>query len=126
MAVDHGGFQVSSMKNALEFYTKKLGFKLLSLNTNESVREEYAFLDYDGARLELITDLDGDFKKPEITKHFCPHFCLETKDLAGVIETLKKNDIGIIGGPHRVEGEETWLYIRDDDNNVLEYIQWLH
>ena len=126
MGIDHGGFQVSDMAKAVEFYTKKLGFKLLSLHTNEDVREEYAFLDYNGARVELIRDLDGNFTKPEITKLFCPHFCLEADHLNQVIERLQMNDVEIIGGPHLVEGEETWLYIRDDDHNVLEYIQWLN
>jgi hypothetical protein len=23
-----------------------------------------------------------------------------------------------------IEGEETWVYFADPDNNVLEYIQW--
>jgi catechol 2,3-dioxygenase-like lactoylglutathione lyase family enzyme len=126
MGIDHCGFQVSDMTRAIEFYTKKLGFKLLSLNTNESVREEYAFLESGGARVELIRDLDGDYKKPELTKHLCPHACLETDDLTRVIERLQLYDVEIIGGPHIVDGEETWLYIKDDDNNVLEYIQWLH
>lgn len=126
MSFDHCGFQVSDMKKAIAFYTEKMGFTLLFERTNEDVREEYAFLDYDGARLELIEDLDGDFVKPEITKHFCPHACFETKDMNSVIETLKKNGIEIISGPHVVEGEETWLYIKDEDNNVLEFIQWFH
>lgn len=126
MSIDHGGFQVSDMNKAIAFYTKKLGFQLLSRNINEDVREEFTFLEGDGARLELIADLDGEFTKPEITKHFCPHFCLETDDMNRVIARLQMHDVEIIGGPHLVEGEETWLYIKDDDNNVLEYIQWLH
>jgi catechol 2,3-dioxygenase-like lactoylglutathione lyase family enzyme len=126
MSFDHCGFQVSNMQKAIEFYTGKMGFKLLFLRTNEEVREEYAFLDYDGARIELIADLDGNFVKPEITKHFCPHACLETHDMSGVIETLKKNSIPVIGGPHFIEDEEAWLYIKDEDNNVLEFIQWFH
>ena len=126
MAFDHCSFQVSNMKKALAFYQDQLGFQLLSLNINEDVREEYAFLDYQGARLELIADLDGDFTKPALSKHLCPHFCFEVEDLNQMIETLKAKGIEIIGGPHLLEGEETWLYIKDDDNNVMEYIQWFH
>lgn len=29
MAYDHGAFRVRNLENAIEFYTKKLGFKLL-------------------------------------------------------------------------------------------------
>jgi catechol 2,3-dioxygenase-like lactoylglutathione lyase family enzyme len=126
MGIDHGGFQVSDMTKAIEFYTKKLGFNLLFRKTNADVREEYAFLEYHGARVELIMDLDGEYTKPALTKHLCPHFCLEAADLNLVVDMLNLNGVEIIGGPHFVEGEETWLYIKDDDNNVLEYIQWLH
>lgn len=126
MGIDHGGFQVSDMTKAIDFYTKKLGFSLLFRRINEAVREEYAFLEYNGARVELIMDLDEEYVKPALTKHLCPHFCLEADDLNKVVDMLHTNGVDIIGGPHIVEGEETWLYIRDDDNNVIEYIQWLH
>lgn len=126
MGFDHSCFQVSSIEKSIEFYTKKLNFNLLFQSINENMREKYAFLECQGARLELIEDMDGDFKKPEITKHFCPHFCMDTNNMNELMETLKKNDIEIIGGPNVIEGEETWLYIKDEDNNVLEYIHWLH
>ncbi len=126
MAFDHCSFQVSNIEDAIKFYTDKLGFKLLFLHTNEAVREYYAFLEFDGARLELIQDMDGEFKKPEINKHYCPHFCLEVDDLKSVIADLEQNDISILSGPNLLEDEETWLYIKDPDNNVLEYIEWLN
>jgi lactoylglutathione lyase len=29
-----------------------------------------------------------------------------------------------VKGPLKIENEETWVYFSDEDNNVLEYIQW--
>lgn len=126
MSFDHCCFQVSSIEKSIEFYMKKLNFELLFQSINEKLREKYAFLDCNGARLELIEDLDGNFTKQEITKHFCPHFCMDVNNMNDTIDALKKNGVEIIGGPNIVEGEETWLYIKDDDNNVIEFIQWLH
>jgi catechol 2,3-dioxygenase-like lactoylglutathione lyase family enzyme len=126
MAFDHCSFQVADMQQAIEFYAGKLGFSVLSVNINEAVREKYAFLEYQGAKLELIEDLDGEFTKPVLSKHLCPHFCFEVDDLETVVETLQQKGIEIIGGPHLMEDEETWLYIKDNDNNVMEYIQWFN
>ena len=58
MAYDHGAFRVSSLESSIEFYTKKLGFTFLFQNDNPAHHEKYAFLEYNGARLELIETTD--------------------------------------------------------------------
>jgi hypothetical protein len=30
----------------------------------------------------------------------------------------------VLKGPFAIKDEETWVYFADEDNNVLEYIQW--
>lgn len=37
---------------------------------------------------------------------------------------LKARNINIIKGPLIIDNEETWVYFADEDNNVLEFIQW--
>ena len=124
MSFDHVGFQVSNINFSISFYTQKLGFKLKFRSVNDEEQEEYAFLEYGNASLELIQDLRGEYQKPEIKKPYCPHLCLEVENMKQSIETLKKKNICIIEGPLEVKGEETWVYFSDPDNNILEYIQW--
>jgi catechol 2,3-dioxygenase-like lactoylglutathione lyase family enzyme len=124
MSFDHVAFQVSDMDSSISFYTQKLGFKLNFRSTNEEEKEEYTFLEYGNARLELIKNLKEEYKKPEIKKPYCPHLCLEVENMKQSVEILKKNNIYIIRGPLEIKDEETWVYFSDPDNNVLEYIQW--
>ncbi len=126
MGFDHCAFQVSNMDKAIEFYTKKLDFKLNFRGINKDENEEYAFLDFKDARIELIQDLSTAYIKPEIKKPYCPHFCIEIEDMKEAVEMLKRNNINIIRGPLEIAGEETWIYFSDLDNNVLEYIQWFN
>ena len=124
MSFDHVAFQVSDMDSSISFYTQKLGFKLNFRSTNEEEQEEYAFLEYGNARLELIKNLKEEYQKPEIKKPYCPHLCLEIENMKQSIKILKKNNVHIIRGPLEIKDEETWVYFSDPDNNVLEYIQW--
>jgi len=124
MSFDHVAFQVSDMDSSISFYTQKLGFKLNFRSTNEEEQEEYAFLEYGNARLELIKNLKEEYQKPEIKKPYCPHLCLEIENMKQSIKILKKNNVHIIRGPLEIKDEETWVYFSDLDNNVLEYIQW--
>lgn len=124
MSFDHVAFQVSDMDSSISFYTQKLGFKLNFRSTNEEEQEEYAFLEYGNARIELIQNLKEEYQKPEIKKPYCPHFCLEIENMKQSVKILKKNNIHIIRGPLEIKDEETWVYFSDPDNNILEYIQW--
>lgn len=54
MAYDHGAFRVANLENAIHFYTEKLGFKVLFTVDSQEFGERGVFLEYNGARLELI------------------------------------------------------------------------
>ena len=124
MKADHCGFQVRDMDNAIRFYTDKLSFKLDFRSVNEEEREEYAFLSNGNAKLELIRDMVNEYVPPEIKKPYCPHFCIEIENMEGAMKELENKNVKIIKGPLKIENEETWVYFADEDNNVLEYIQW--
>lgn len=96
MKFDHGAFQVSNMDDSIEFYTKKLGFKFNFRSINEAEKEEYAFLELENARIELIQDLKTTYQKPEIRKPYCPHFCIEVHDMVAAVEMLKKYNMNIL------------------------------
>lgn len=125
MAYDHGAFRVSNLEKAIDFYVNKLGFKLLFRSNAEQYGEKGAFLEYNGARLELLETIGVTYvpKRPE--RPYCPHLCFETNNMDEVIETLKKNNIEILDGPNEIPGSEKWLYFMDLDLNVLEFIMWI-
>lgn len=125
MAYDHGAFRVRNLEDAIRFYTEKLGFKLLFKNQSEQYGEKGAFLEYNGARLELLEAIGAAYQPIMPKRPYCPHLCFETDDMDGVIQTLRENDIQILDGPNEIPGSERWLYFADPDLNVLEYIIWL-
>lgn len=123
--LDHIALEVSDMDRALEFYTDKLGFDLLSRAINEDQQEEYCFLKSHGISLELISDLTKSYnERHEFQRPYCPHICFKTDDMAQTIKELRENSIEIVRGPLEITGEEIWVYFSDPDGNVLEYIQW--
>ena len=93
MAFDHAGFQVSDMDKSIQFYTEKLGFRLLFRTEAKDYGEIGAFLEWNGAKLELLQSINKEFhpKKPE--KPFCPHICFEAEDMDEIVKMLKENDI---------------------------------
>lgn len=125
MAYDHGAFRVRDLEAAVRFYMEKLGFQFLFYSGSEEAGEKGAFLDYRGARLELIETIGADYVPVRPERPFCLHLCFETEDMDAVIRALEESGIGILDGPNEIPGSERWLYFADPDWNVLEYIQWL-
>ena len=124
MAYDHGAFRVTNLERSIEFYTQKLGFEHLFTDVNEEHEEKYAFLSYQGARLELIETLGETYVPARPVPPYCPHLCFQTDNVERVIEVLRQNDIEILDGPNEIPGSEQWMYFMDPDMNVLEYIRW--
>ena len=126
MAYDHGAFRVRNLEDAIRFYVDKLGFKLLFFVDSEQFGEKGVFLEYNGARLELI-ETNGTSYHPTVPERpYCPHLCFETENMDEVIDNLQKHGIKILDGPNEIPGSERWLYFADLDGNVLEYIVWLN
>lgn len=126
MAYDHGAFRVRNLDEAIKFYTEKLGFNYLFSVDSEEFGERGAFLDYNGARIELIETLNAVYTPTAPERPYCPHLCFETDNMDAVIEMLKKNDIPILDGPNEIVNSEKWIYFMDLDCNVLEYIVWIN
>ena len=122
---DHTAFQVSSLDQAIEFYMNRLGFTLASRAENAAEQEAYAFLELGDLRLELTQDLKHPTHvKPTIQPPYCPHLAIQAADTAQAIARLEETGVTILRGPLEIEGEESWVYFCDLDNNILEYIQW--
>ena len=123
--LDHIAFQVGNMDTAIQFYLEKLDFALASRAVNQEEMEEYSFVTLGDLRLELIQDLNpAAYQKPTIKPPYCPHLAIETDDMERAVARLRDKEVSIIRGPLVIEGEVTWVYFADPDNNVLEYVQW--
>ena len=125
MAYDHGAFRVSNLEKAIAFYTGKLGFRQLFLVDSEAFGERGGFLEYHGARLELIETIGVSYQPAVPARPYCPHLCFEADDMDEVLAVLRKHGIPILDGPNEIPGSEQWIYFTDPDGNVLEYIVWL-
>lgn len=125
MAYDHGAFRVKNLADAIAFYTEKLGFQFLFQNRSEEHGEQYAFLAYQGARLELIETIGRDYQPVMPEPPYCPHLCFQADDMDQVLAMLAEHHIPILNGPNEIPGSERWVYFTDPDCNVLEYIVWL-
>ena len=122
---DHIAFQVGHLDEAIAFYVDKLGFVLSFRSVNPAQQEAYAFLSLGDVRVELIQDLSSlTFIKPSVRRPYCPHLAIEVPEMAQAVHRLKEAGVEILRGPLEVEGEDTWVYFCDPDNNVLEYVQW--
>ena len=123
--LDHIALEVSNIDKAIDFYTIKLDFSLISRAVNEEQQEEYCFLESEGTSLELITDLKKNYKtKKKVERPYCPHICFDTDNMEETVKDILAKDIKIIHGPMKIKDEETWVYFSDPDGNVLEYIHW--
>ena len=125
LKLDHIGLEVSDMDRAVDFYHHKLGLNLRSRGVHEDVREEYAFLDMGGAPLELIRPLDAAPMTPNIRPSNCPHVAFLTDDMDATLELIRTQGMDVVKGPLEIPGHERWIYVRDPDGNVIEFIQWL-
>jgi lactoylglutathione lyase len=121
---DHTAFRVSDLDAAIRFYTESLGLRLVSRAINPEEHEAYAFLELEGGNLELIQTLNAPFVPRPPEPPYCPHLAFEVEDMAEALAKIKAKGIEVLKGPLEIRGEEKWLYIRDPDNNVIEYIEW--
>ena len=81
MAYDHGAFRVKNLEEAIRFYTEKLGFTVLFQVGSEEFGERGVFLEYNGARLELIEKIGVPYEPVRPEPPYCPHLCFETDDM---------------------------------------------
>ncbi|ENO89728.1 glyoxalase family protein family [Thauera linaloolentis 47Lol = DSM 12138] len=125
MAYDHVGIRVSDRRRALDFY-EALGF---AESAHFPGHEANEMLSPDGVRINLIFNaarrsgarnilLDEPVKLPGMTH---PAFVVD--DLEGLQAWLRRRNIAITEGPHRIGPRRIALFIRDPDGNVLEFNQ---
>jgi catechol-2,3-dioxygenase len=127
LKIDHFAFEVSDLERAMAFYRDRLGFSAEAAFKDLDEHEDLVVLEMGGGKLELIQALSDEnlpieFVRPQNSRHFCPHLALQTDDFAGVLETIRQQDLHVIHGPLE-NGFASWVYIADPDGNVIEFFE---
>jgi catechol 2,3-dioxygenase-like lactoylglutathione lyase family enzyme len=130
LKADHFAFQVSDLERAIDFYTNRLGLKLLFHTVDEDHHEAFAFLELEGGNLELLQILDEEnqpaiFERSELKPPYCPHLAMQTDDLDSWAQRFREQNLAIVKGPLEIRGKVKWMYIHDPDHNILEFVEWM-
>ena len=121
--INHVGIRVSNLENARKFY-EQLGFKFI---VGPIGPEPVAIMEHpSGVNINLILNsntksnenilMDVPEKYPGYT-----HIALNVNDIQAVQTSLHKMGIQITEGPITLPDGGVMLFIRDQDNNVIEF-----
>jgi lactoylglutathione lyase len=106
------------MSESLDFYTKKLGLKLLGGPDHHPGNADMAFVGADwDAYIELVYDLE-EHPPYEVGNRY-EHLALEVDgDLAGVCDQLKAQGVKILKGPKKSPGGTRSIAFVEDPNGI--------
>lgn len=123
--VNHLGIRVSSLEKARKFY-QQLGFEFIS---GPSGPEPVAILLHpSGININLVLNAndpsDRNILMDEEVKYTgYTHVALEVTDMTSVLRQLQEMKVAISEGPVK-HPTGTSVFVRDDDNNVIELIEY--
>ena len=123
--INHIGLRVTSLEQARKFY-EQLGFIFI---VGPIGPEPVAIMEHpSGVNINFILNADADSSENILmdipVKHpGYTHFALDVNNIKSVEETLNKLGITITEGPITLPDGGVMLFIRDLDNNVIEFHQ---
>ena len=123
--INHVGIRVADLQQARQFY-EQLGFEFIAGPIGP---EPVAIMEHpSGVNINFILNADSGVTKnilmdvPEKHPGYT-HMSLDVTDLAAVEAKLKQLQIEITEGPITLPDGGVMLFIRDQDNNVIEFHQ---
>lgn len=128
--LDHVVLQVADMDAAIKFYTKKFGLSLVADELDEENHERTAWFYLDGSYLQLRQALNGNnepvpYEPPAVDANTPPVCAFAIPDIAELMMRVERKKIPIVKGIREVEKKKRTLTVKDPDNNVIQFIQWL-
>ena len=121
--INHVGIRVTNLGTARKFY-EKLGFIFL---VGPVGPEPVAIMEHpSGVVINLILNANSGINEnvlmdiPEKHPGYT-HIALDVSDLESIETTLKRLEITITEGPITLPNGGSMLFIRDQDNNVIEF-----
>ncbi|MES9863480.1 MAG: VOC family protein [Candidatus Thiodiazotropha sp. LLP2] len=125
IGINHLGIRVANLDSARVFY-EQLGFKFIA---GPMGPEPIAIMKHpSGVNLNLILNADTKIIKNilmDVTERYpgYTHVALDVNDIKSVHEQLEQLGIHITEGPITLPNGGVMLFIRDQDNNVIEFHQ---
>lgn len=125
--INHVGIRVTNLDEARRFY-EQLGFEFI---VGPIGPEPVAIMEHpSGVNINFILNADSGIKEnilmdvPEKHPGYT-HMSLDVTDIKAVEAELKRLQIRITEGPITIPDVGVMLFIRDPDNNVIEFHQGL-
>lgn len=114
----HTSIFVNDMKESIDFYTKKLGLKLLGGPHHYPGNADMAFVGADwNSYIELVYDLE-EHAPYEVGNRY-EHLALEVDgDLETICRTLSSQGIAIVKGPKKSPGGGRTIAFVEDPNGI--------
>jgi lactoylglutathione lyase len=114
----HTSIFVSDMGQSIEFYTKKLGLRLLDGPLHYPGNADMAFVGKDwNAYIELVYDLE-DHPPYELGNRY-EHLALEVDgDLHAYVDKLAAVGVKILKPPKKSPGGSRWIAFVEDPNGI--------
>jgi catechol 2,3-dioxygenase-like lactoylglutathione lyase family enzyme len=123
---------VPDLDPAVRWYSEKLGFREVQRKSYPEFKTSLAFLELNGYRVELIEDGNSQPspKRADPPAHTAlqgiSQFSFLTTDLGGVRNELVRRGVSIAWEFENVELGVKFLFIRDLNGNLIQYIQRLN
>ena len=122
---------VSDIERSAAWYSEKLGFEEVQRKSYPEFDTSLVFLEKSGYRIELIQDgkaTDGN-PRPDPPGHTVTfgisQFAFRTQDLEGIKADLERRQIPITWEFENAELGAKFLFIRDPDENLIQFLQLL-
>ena len=114
----HTSIFVNDMAATIDFYTNKLGLKLLDGPLHYPGNCDMAFVGSDwNSYVELVYDLE-DHPPYEIGNRY-EHLALEVEgDFGAYVERLRGEGVKVLSGPKKSPGGSRWIAFVEDPNGV--------
>jgi lactoylglutathione lyase len=114
----HTSIFVNDMAATIDFYTQKMGLKLLEGPLHYPGNCDMAFVGSDwNSYVELVYDLE-DHPPYEIGNRY-EHLALEVEgDFAAYVERLRGDGVKVLSGPKKSPGGSRWIAFVEDPNGV--------
>ncbi len=119
--LDHVVLRCRDEDRALDFYTRVLGL------TEERRIEQIGLIQLRAGR-SMVDLVPAGTNLPDEKNRNVDHVCLgiETDDIAGVVEYLRRNSVEVLGEPamrYGAHGQGLSVYLRDPEGNIVELKQ---
>lgn len=124
----HTSVRTRNIERTIEFYTKKLGLKVVNRREIAETNSEIAFLkdpEGKGATLEITFYRDQkNFVQPNYEDRLFDHLAFEVEDVNKTVEDMRNGGITITDEPFKLGTTGPLLaFIEDPDGTLIELIE---